>query len=151
MQPIWQIQQFEQNSTRRLTQWQDMAMMGLGSDKNTRKYKSISRSGSQVGWTETNKTNEGRLSIFFSVYELCQCFPAIKTVGRQSYKIQIQIHIQILNFFPVNLRNCMCQAVPILPELETFRSKEDFILATLQHVDKKENTSQKGASLSGKN
>ena len=84
MQQLWQIQQFEQNSTRRLTQWQDMAMMGLGSDKNTRKYKSISRSGSQVGWTETNKTNEGRLSIFFSVYELCQCFPAIKTVGRKA-------------------------------------------------------------------
>ena len=44
----------------------------------------------------------------------------------------------------------MCQALPIFSELETFRSKEDFILATLQQVDIKENTFQKGASLSGK-
>ena len=44
----------------------------------------------------------------------------------------------------------MCQALPIFSELETFRSKEDFILATLQQVDIRENTFQKGASLSGK-
>ena len=44
----------------------------------------------------------------------------------------------------------MCQALPIFPKLETFRSKEDFILATLQHVDIKENTFEKGAPQVGK-
>ena len=99
MQQLLQIQRFEENWTSRLTQWQDMAMIRLWSNKNTKSTNPYQGQEARLAEQRLTKPTKA-VSLSSSLSMSCaNVFQQLKRLdGMQSYKIQTQIQIQILNF-----------------------------------------------------